>query len=190
MATRDPTAARGEPMATGEKPMAAGEEPAVSQWIVVLLENLTYPKDTRVRNEAESLVGAGHRVTVLAPRGPGESCAGARAGGGGAPLPHRVGRPLALVLRTGVRGRARAAHRPLARGAPARRRHPAPQRSPRHPRGRGRPRAAGGAQGRLRHARLRAGAVPRQVRRGRGSAPCSPGRCSPHSAPRSAAPTR
>jgi glycosyltransferase involved in cell wall biosynthesis len=44
----------------------------VSQWIVVLLENLTYPKDTRVRNEAESLLGAGHRVTVLAPRGPGE----------------------------------------------------------------------------------------------------------------------
>lgn len=45
----------------------------MSRWVVVLLENLTYPKDTRVRNEAESLVGAGHRVTVLAPRGPGES---------------------------------------------------------------------------------------------------------------------
>jgi glycosyltransferase involved in cell wall biosynthesis len=53
--------------------MAAGEKQTVSQWVVVLLENLTYPKDTRVRNEAESLLRAGHRVTVLAPRGPGES---------------------------------------------------------------------------------------------------------------------
>jgi glycosyltransferase involved in cell wall biosynthesis len=49
--------------------MPRGAEQGVSQWIVVLLENLTYPKDTRVRNEAESLLGAGHRVTVLAPRG-------------------------------------------------------------------------------------------------------------------------
>jgi glycosyltransferase involved in cell wall biosynthesis len=40
--------------------------------IVVLLENFTYPEDTRVRNEAESLTTAGHRVTVLAPRGPGQ----------------------------------------------------------------------------------------------------------------------
>ncbi len=59
-------------MATGEQPTPAGGEPAVPQWVVVLLENLTYPRDTRVRNEAESLVGAGHRVTVLAPRGRGE----------------------------------------------------------------------------------------------------------------------
>jgi glycosyltransferase involved in cell wall biosynthesis len=40
---------------------------------VILLENFTYPQDTRVRNEAESLAGAGHRVTVLAPRAPGQS---------------------------------------------------------------------------------------------------------------------
>ncbi|MGH2853449.1 MAG: glycosyltransferase family 4 protein [Solirubrobacteraceae bacterium] len=39
----------------------------------MLLENFTYPADTRVRNEAESLAAAGHRVTVLAPRGPGQS---------------------------------------------------------------------------------------------------------------------
>src|SRR5271167_268157 len=41
--------------------------------IVMLLENFTYPEDTRVRNEAESLVAAGHRVAVLAPRGPGQA---------------------------------------------------------------------------------------------------------------------
>lgn len=40
------------------------------QQIVMLLENFTYPQDTRVRNEAESLAGAGHKVTVVAPRGP------------------------------------------------------------------------------------------------------------------------
>lgn len=40
------------------------------QQIVILLENFTYPQDTRVRNEAESLAGAGHKVTVVAPRGP------------------------------------------------------------------------------------------------------------------------
>jgi glycosyltransferase involved in cell wall biosynthesis len=49
-----------------------GGQQAVSQRIVMLLENFTYPEDTRVRNEAESLVAAGHRVTVLAPRGPGQ----------------------------------------------------------------------------------------------------------------------
>src|SRR6266849_499763 len=36
--------------------------------VVMLLENNPYPQDTRVRNEAESLLAAGHRVTVLAPR--------------------------------------------------------------------------------------------------------------------------
>ena len=36
----------------------------------MLLENERYPQDTRVRHEAESLVAAGHRVTVIAPRGP------------------------------------------------------------------------------------------------------------------------
>jgi glycosyltransferase involved in cell wall biosynthesis len=39
----------------------------------MLLENFTYPEDTRVRNEAESLAAAGHRVTVLAPRGRGQA---------------------------------------------------------------------------------------------------------------------
>jgi len=38
----------------------------------MLLENFTYPQDTRVRNEAESLAAAGHLVTVLAPRGSGQ----------------------------------------------------------------------------------------------------------------------
>jgi glycosyltransferase involved in cell wall biosynthesis len=50
--------------------MAARDTPAVARRIVILLENFTYPADTRVRNEAESLAAAGHRVTVLAPRGP------------------------------------------------------------------------------------------------------------------------
>lgn len=39
----------------------------------MLLENFTYPQDTRVRNEAESLAGAGHQITVLAPRGAGQA---------------------------------------------------------------------------------------------------------------------
>lgn len=39
----------------------------------MLLENFTYPEDTRVRNEAESLAAVGHRVTVLAPRGSGQA---------------------------------------------------------------------------------------------------------------------
>jgi glycosyltransferase involved in cell wall biosynthesis len=39
----------------------------------MLLENFTYPEDTRVRNEAESLHAAGHPVTVLAPRGDGQA---------------------------------------------------------------------------------------------------------------------
>lgn len=38
----------------------------------MLLENNSYPRDVRVRAEAESLVRAGHEVTVAAPRGPGE----------------------------------------------------------------------------------------------------------------------
>jgi glycosyltransferase involved in cell wall biosynthesis len=42
------------------------------QQIVMLLENFTYPQDTRVRNEAESLAAAGHQITVLAPRGRGQ----------------------------------------------------------------------------------------------------------------------
>lgn len=39
----------------------------------MLLENHPYPEDTRVRNEAEALVAAGHEVTVIAPRGPGQA---------------------------------------------------------------------------------------------------------------------
>jgi glycosyltransferase involved in cell wall biosynthesis len=49
-----------------------GGEGLALQPIVMLLENFTYPEDTRVRNEAESLASAGHEVTVLAPRGPGQ----------------------------------------------------------------------------------------------------------------------
>jgi glycosyltransferase involved in cell wall biosynthesis len=41
--------------------------------VVMLLENNPYPRDTRVRNEAESLAAAGHDVTVLAPRAAGEA---------------------------------------------------------------------------------------------------------------------
>jgi glycosyltransferase involved in cell wall biosynthesis len=39
----------------------------------MLLENNPYPADVRVRQEAESLARAGHTVTVVAPRGPGQS---------------------------------------------------------------------------------------------------------------------
>lgn len=39
----------------------------------MLLENNPYPQDVRVRSEAESLARAGHSVTVIAPRGPGQS---------------------------------------------------------------------------------------------------------------------
>jgi glycosyltransferase involved in cell wall biosynthesis len=50
--------------------------------VAMLLENNPYPQDVRVRSEAESLARAGHRVTVYAPRGPGqgrrESIAGVR----------------------------------------------------------------------------------------------------------------
>jgi glycosyltransferase involved in cell wall biosynthesis len=40
--------------------------------VVMLLENYAYPADVRVRNEGEALARAGHRVTVIAPRGEGE----------------------------------------------------------------------------------------------------------------------
>jgi len=39
----------------------------------MLLENETYPEDSRVRKEARALVAAGHDVTVLAPRRPGQA---------------------------------------------------------------------------------------------------------------------
>lgn len=38
----------------------------------MLLENNPYPQDVRVRSEAESLVAAGHSVTVIAPRAAGQ----------------------------------------------------------------------------------------------------------------------
>jgi glycosyltransferase involved in cell wall biosynthesis len=40
--------------------------------VAMLLENNPYPQDVRVRSEAESLVRAGHDVTVVAPRAPGQ----------------------------------------------------------------------------------------------------------------------
>ena len=40
--------------------------------VAMLLENNSYPQDVRVRSEAESLVRAGHEVTVIAPRGAGQ----------------------------------------------------------------------------------------------------------------------
>lgn len=40
--------------------------------VAMLLENNSYPGDVRVLNEAEALTRAGHRVTVIAPRGEGE----------------------------------------------------------------------------------------------------------------------
>ncbi len=39
----------------------------------MLLENNVYPQDVRVRSEAQSLVKAGHHVTVVAPRGDGQA---------------------------------------------------------------------------------------------------------------------
>ncbi len=42
--------------------------PVRGRWVVMLVENDTYPADVRVRNEAEALLAAGYRVTVLAPR--------------------------------------------------------------------------------------------------------------------------
>lgn len=49
-----------------DAPAAALSRP---ERIVMLLENNPYPHDVRVRSEAESLVRAGHSVTVVAPRG-------------------------------------------------------------------------------------------------------------------------
>lgn len=37
-------------------------------WVAILLENEPYPHDVRVRDEAQTLSGAGYRVTVVAPR--------------------------------------------------------------------------------------------------------------------------
>ena len=38
----------------------------------MLLENFPYPDDPRVSREARALVAAGHEVTVVAPRAPGQ----------------------------------------------------------------------------------------------------------------------
>jgi glycosyltransferase involved in cell wall biosynthesis len=40
--------------------------------VLMLVENSTYPSDVRVRREAQSLVGAGYRVTVISPAGSGQ----------------------------------------------------------------------------------------------------------------------
>lgn len=45
-----------------------GDKKAKHQKIVMAVANNTYPADTRVRNEAQTLVEAGHQVTVIAPR--------------------------------------------------------------------------------------------------------------------------
>ena len=47
--------------------------PRSARHVVMLLENNGYPRDVRPRREAESLVGAGYRVTVIAPREAGET---------------------------------------------------------------------------------------------------------------------
>jgi len=39
--------------------------------VLMLVENNSYPRDTRVRQEAEALTAAGYRVAVVAPRAPG-----------------------------------------------------------------------------------------------------------------------
>jgi glycosyltransferase involved in cell wall biosynthesis len=41
--------------------------------VMMLLQNNSYPFDTRVRQEAETLVAAGYRVTVISPKGRGQS---------------------------------------------------------------------------------------------------------------------
>jgi glycosyltransferase involved in cell wall biosynthesis len=45
----------------------------VRERITMLVENNPYPQDVRVRSEAQSLVKAGHDVTVVAPRDPSQS---------------------------------------------------------------------------------------------------------------------
>ncbi len=43
------------------------------RWVVMVVENDAYPSDVRVRNEAEALLAAGYRVTVIAPRANGQT---------------------------------------------------------------------------------------------------------------------
>ena len=133
----------------------------------MLLENFTYPAGHAGAQRGRVAWRApATSVTVLAPRGPGQ-----------APREHLRGvevrryrtvwagrSPWSYALEYGVAHVA--THRALACRGPARRRHPALQRPPRHPRACGDPRARLlGTQGRLRHARLRARAVPSEVRR-------------------------
>ena len=40
--------------------------------VLMLLENCPYPQDDRVRREADTLTSAGYRVSVIAPRAPGQ----------------------------------------------------------------------------------------------------------------------
>lgn len=51
---------------------SAASGPPGAERITMLLENYPYPQDVRVRAEAESLVAAGHRVEVVAPRASGQ----------------------------------------------------------------------------------------------------------------------
>jgi glycosyltransferase involved in cell wall biosynthesis len=44
--------------------------PSVGTRVLMLLENNPYPKDARVRMEAQALVSAGHKVSVICPSGP------------------------------------------------------------------------------------------------------------------------
>lgn len=53
-------------------PVIHGRNGSSRHSILMLVENTPYPQDVRVRAEAEVLVDAGHRVMVLAPRGPGQ----------------------------------------------------------------------------------------------------------------------
>jgi glycosyltransferase involved in cell wall biosynthesis len=58
-----------------EGAVSAAEGPSMptdgtTERITMLLENNPYPQDIRVRQEAESLVAAGHAVEVIAPRAP------------------------------------------------------------------------------------------------------------------------
>lgn len=41
--------------------------------VMMAVANNPYPRDSRVRNEAQTLVAAGFEVTIVAPRGPGEA---------------------------------------------------------------------------------------------------------------------
>ncbi len=43
--------------------------------VLIVLQNLPYPHDRRVRQEAEALMGAGHSVTICGPTGFGSDAA-------------------------------------------------------------------------------------------------------------------